>query len=223
MTRQYTQRGLTVPYIAAWSRESLLSPPIERRTGKAGPFLAYVDETPYDRDEYGALWVRQALARGRGRAKFATAHALRQRQAAARLLCQVCGTDTLMTSPDRQLFVLKDTGQPVTEGEWTTAPPVCLPCAQEAVRDCPHLRPGHVAAWVSRPQVIGVAGVLYNPKTLRRVPLPRNRATAEITYDDPRIRWILASRLVTALHEVTPVELDELTAAPPADRPPGHP
>ncbi|WP_073229410.1 hypothetical protein [Streptomyces sp. NBRC 110465] len=219
MTRTYTQQGLTVPYIAAWSGEQVHAPKLERRAARGGPCLGYVDESPYDRDQYGALWVRQSIARGRGRANFATVHALRQRQAAVRLLCQVCGTDTLTISPDRQLFVLRDTGQPVTEGERTTAPPLCLPCARVSVRDCPHLRTGHVAAWVSLPQVWGVAGIVYDPKTLRPVPLPGNRPMAEIAYDDLHIRWTLASRHVSVLHGVTPVELDELAAGPPS----GHP
>lgn len=206
MTQQYVQGGLPVPYIAAWSGEKTLSPLVERREVDGGPCLAYRDETPYDRDMWGALWVRQAIGRGKGRPNFAEVHALRQRQAMIRLLCQVCGTDILAQSPERQLFVLKDTGRPVTEGETTTAPPLCLPCARVSVRDCPHLRTGHVAAWVDRPQVWGVAGVLYDPKTLRPISL------AEVAYDDPVIRWTLASRHVNSLHGVTPVQLSDLTA-----------
>ncbi|NWF30884.1 hypothetical protein HW130_32350 [Streptomyces sp. PKU-EA00015] len=212
MTRQFTQNGLTVPYIAAWSSEKTVSPLVERREAKGGPCLAYRDESPYDRDMWGALWIRQAIGRGKGRANFAAVHALRQRQAMIRLLCQVCGTDILAQSPERQLFVLKDTGQPVTEGETTTAPPLCLPCALVSVRDCPHLRTGHVAAWVGRPQVWGVAGVVYDPTTLRPVSPPANRPTAEIAYDDPAIRWTLAARHVNVLHDVTPVQLSDLVA-----------
>ncbi|MCT2590529.1 hypothetical protein LHJ74_11515 [Streptomyces sp. N2-109] len=190
--------GLLVPYIASWTGEETLSAPLVGRFGPLGAFLGYADESPYDRDTYGALWVRQTLAPGKGRPEFACVHALRQRHATGHLLCQVCRTSTLKTNRP-QLFLLKDTGHPVGEGERTTAPPVCEPCASVAARDCPHLRSGHVAAWVERSLPWGVAGILHDPETL--LPLPGDDLP-QIAYTDPRIRWILAARQILSLHGI---------------------
>ncbi|MFF8847977.1 hypothetical protein ACF08N_35610 [Streptomyces sp. NPDC015127] len=206
----YAHQGLPVPYIAAWSNERVITPRLRRRVIRGGSCLSYRDETPYDRDLSGALWVRQAIAPGRGRADFASVHALRQRQASSRLRCQVCGTDTLAASPARLLFVLRDTGQPIAEGELTTAPPVCIPCARISVRHCPNLRTGHVAAWVARPHLWGVAGVLYDPATVRPLHRPMTSPLDQVAYDDARIRWTLASRHVNALYGVVPARLDQL-------------
>lgn len=139
--RQYTQSGLTVPYITTWSRERHITPPLERRTGRQGPYLAYRDETAYDR-HHGTLWIRQPMARGKGRALLQEVHALRQRQCMTRLLCQVCATDCVEATGERQLFLMRDTGRPITEGERTTSPPVCPSCVPPSVQDCPHLRAG---------------------------------------------------------------------------------
>ncbi|WP_331719489.1 hypothetical protein [Streptomyces sp. NBC_01174] len=210
---QHIHRGLPVPYIAPWDTEPMLRPPLARRRGRNGQWiLCYRDETPYDRDSFGALWTRQALARGRGVPDFAAVHALRQRQAMSRLLCQVCGRDTLTDTPDRQLHIMADTGQPVAEGELTTSPPVCLPCARIAVRMCPHLRSGHVAAWVELPQAWGVYGLQYDLTTLA----PVDTGPIEVGYDDARIQWTIAARHVSILRGVTPIQLDELAEAAPA-------
>ncbi|MBT2394364.1 hypothetical protein J7E87_34440 [Streptomyces sp. ISL-1] len=218
MSRQsYTQRGLTVPYIAAWSREVMLSPPVVRRMGVGGEGVGYLDELPQDRDE-GVLWVRQAIARGKGGANFAAVHALRQRQAMRHLLCQVCGTSLLSGGQDRQLYVLRDVGHPVTEGEKTTAPPVCESCALVAARDCPRLRAGYIAAWVEEPIPWGVSGVLYHPDALRPITVPGTEPTIQLAFDDPRARWIIATRRVDSLHNVTPVALDDLPSQRPSAR-----
>ncbi|MFD7898981.1 hypothetical protein [Streptomyces sp. NPDC059743] len=126
----------------------------------------------------------------------------------SRLLCQVCGTDTLEQDPERQLFVLKDVGQPVGEGELTTAAPVCPPCALIAVKHCPHLQK-HVAAWVERPMSWGVAGILYDQRTLLPVP---GDDLVKVSYDDPAIRWILATRQVLSLQGCTAVDVSDFNA-----------
>ncbi|MGW0785904.1 hypothetical protein [Streptomyces sp. NPDC002913] len=190
----------------------MLRPTLTRRRGKDGQWiLSYQDEDPYDRDSFGALWARQALGRGRGVPDFAAVHALRQRQAMSRLLCQVCGRSLLSHHPDRQLFLMRDVGQPVAEGELTTSPPLCLPCARISVQMCPELRDKHVAAWVDLPQAWGVAGVIHDPRTLTQIGMD------QVQYDDPRIQWVIASRHVSVLRGVRPVSLDELADTDPAD------
>lgn len=120
--RRYTHSGLLVPYVAAWSAETAHAPTVVRH--QTGHGIGFADEGAYDRDADGVLWIRQPIARGSGRPLFPTVHALRQRRAVSRMLCQVCGADTLEQNPERQLFVLKDIGRPVGEGELTTAAPV---------------------------------------------------------------------------------------------------
>ncbi|MFI6112810.1 hypothetical protein [Kitasatospora sp. NPDC051164] len=202
----FVQGGLPVPYVTAWSTETHPAATVVlHRTGQG---IGYADETPYDRDSDGVLWIRQAIAQGAGKALFPTVHALRQRRAISRMLCQVCGADTLQQDPERQLFVLKDVGRPVDEGELTTAAPVCPPCALIAVTHCPHLRE-HVAAWVERPASWGVAGVLYDPRTLLPVP---GEDIVQVGYDDPALRWVLATRHVLSLHGCIAVDVNDLAA-----------
>ncbi|MCF6523781.1 hypothetical protein [Streptomyces sp. JJ36] len=196
-----------VPYITAHQREPHVSPPVVRRYGWGGQGLGYRNETPYDRDADGALWVRQAIVPRdrRGEPQFETVHALRQRRAMLDLLCQVCGKHTIPEDEGRHLFLLRDVGRPVAEGERTTAPPLCVPCAGTAVEECPPLRRGHVAVRVQHAPAWGVAGVLHDPETLERIP---GRELEEVSYGSPLLRWVLAARMVVSLHGCVPVDLD---------------
>ena len=203
-SRQST-RPDTVPYISSWSREKMIRPPVVRVAGRGGEGIGYLGESPYDRDRRGVLWVRHTLARGKGRPLFHTVHALRQRRAVLHMLCQVCGTSVLDDGP--HLFVLRDVGRPVAEGERTTAPPVCVPCARISVRQCPRLRVGHVAVRVGRAGVWGVAGIVHHPRTLE--PLAGG-SLEEVAHEDPAIRWVLACRQVLVLRDCTPVDLGDL-------------
>ncbi|WNI20079.1 hypothetical protein [Actinacidiphila sp. ITFR-21] len=193
-----------MPYVTAWSTERHRIPAVVRHPSGKG--IGFSDEMPYDRDADGVLWVRQTIGAGTGRALFPTVHSLRQRRAVSRLLCQVCGADTLEQDPERQLFVLKDVGRPVGEGELTTAAPVCPPCALIAVKHCPHLLK-HAAAWVERPMSWGVAGILYDQRTL--LPLPGDDLI-KVSYDDPAVRWVLATRLVLSLRGCSPVNVSDI-------------
>jgi len=203
-----------VPYITAYERERVLDPPLVVRRGPQGAFLAYQDELPHDRTHWGVLWVRQALppkAR-RGRPRFQDVHALRQRRAMLDMLCQVCGKPA-MASDERLLFLMRDVGEPIREGETTASPPVCVPCARISVQACPHLRRGAMAAWVAHAPSWGVSGVLYDPRTVQPVP---GDELVDVPYEDPHIRWVLAARQVVELQGVTPVNLEDLEEGPAA-------
>ncbi|WP_101256335.1 hypothetical protein [Streptomyces barkulensis] len=198
-----------VPYITAWSRERFTTPPVVRRRIGTGPeHLAFADETPYDRDSWGVLWERQAITpkHRRGEPRLEEIHALRQRRAMLDLLCQICGQPTL-DAEDRSLFLVRKTSRPISDGEITASPPVCIPCAHLSVRHCPALRQGHTAAWVEYAPAWGVAGTIYDPATLQRTP---GKRLVPVPYDSPQIRWTLAARLVVSLQECTPVNLDDL-------------
>ncbi|MEU3599610.1 hypothetical protein ABZ714_12925 [Streptomyces sp. NPDC006798] len=205
--KRYIQRDLPVPYITRWERETVIHPEVVVAHGPQGPHLGFADESFYDRDSFGVLWVRQAIQRGRGRARFEEVHALRQRRAMLDLLCQICGIP--MFEADRQLYVVTDAGgTPIREGELTTSPPVCRTCAPDAIRYCPRLRAGHAAAWVRQSSGWGVEAFLYHPKTLRRIsPEPRR-----IPYEDPRAQWAVAFRSVVILRGCTPVNIADLAS-----------
>jgi hypothetical protein len=164
-----------------------------------------VDEVPQDRDGFGALWVRASIlpAARRGVPEFANMAPFRQRRCMADMLCQVCAV-----RPERPegpyLFLMKDVGRPIQEGEVTASPPVCLPCAGEAVKYCGPLRRGFVAAWVSSAPAWGVAGVRYDPDTLQPIPAPD---LERVEYDTPDLAWTVAARSLSILYGVTPVDL----------------
>lgn len=211
MIRQHSFNGLPVPYIAAWNAENDTTPRPVLRTVHGVLRIGYEAETPFDRDDTGTLWARQALAQGRTTPHFETVHLLRQRRAMLDLLCQVCGTSTPDTPQPLWLLAARSgaTG-PIREGEVTTSPPVCVPCARIALRHCPHLRHSAVAARVGYAPRWGVAGVLHDRRTLKPVP---GRDLALVPDDHPDLRWILAYRLAVELLDVTPVDLDALFAA----------
>lgn len=214
--------GTPVPFITGWSREHIPPQPLVVRRGWRGTTgLGFQDEASHVDRHYDALWPRMSAARG-GRPDFVTVHALRQRQAMSRLLCQVCGGPTLGTRrpdertrrPDeRTLFLVGSAdGRPLIEGEQTPAPPLHAVCARLAVEYCPPLGRGWSAALVSYAPVWGVAGLLYDPHTLQPLPTADPTGMHRVPFtDELRLRWVLAMRLVVTLVGVTPVtDLDVL-------------
>lgn len=210
-------RGLQVPFITPWSSEAAPLPPVILHHGRGGTGLGYADEDEHlDRWLGGALWIRMPATRGIGTPHFAGIHALRQRQAMHRLLCQVCGRTTLGTRPDeRTLFLLgaRD-GVPIREQETTTAPPVHEECARQALRECPHLRRGWAAALVDYTPGWGVAGVPYDPETLLPTAGSDPDGLTHVPYtDEAQLRWVVAAREVVQLLGVEAVtDLDALVA-----------
>lgn len=202
--RQFFVGGVRVPFIAQWAGETPTVGLIVMRRGIGGG-IAYADEYWADRNS-DVLWVRAPSARGRGEAYLGKVHPLRQRQAMLRMLCQVCGLPT--ADDEERLFLVRDTGgKPIVEGEKTASPPVHEECAQETVRDCPHLRQGHTAARVKYPRAWGVAGIVYDPQRLAPLPGDAPDGLTFVGYDDPRIRWTLAAREVVTLEGCTAYEL----------------
>jgi hypothetical protein len=190
-----------VPYITAWSSERTLAQPVVAN----GSGIGYADEIPYDRDKDGVLWTRTSCSPGKGRPEFGRVHALRQRRAMRRLLCQVCG-DRAHQNREGVLWVIgEDAANPGSwPGELTTAhPPLCEPCAARSLRMCPHLRRRSVALRVREHAPAGVRGALYRPG----VPRPTARTVAGVAYDDPRIRWTRAGQLVVRLVSYSVVDL----------------
>ncbi|MGW4201827.1 hypothetical protein [Streptomyces sp. NPDC004726] len=202
--------------MAAWSGETVIEAPVVRRPGRRGG-IAYADELASDRGEFDALLYRgrrPAPRGGRGRPLFASVHPNRQRRAMRQLLCQLCGTPASYTPGHGVLWLLDGTpgdhapGWP--EGVTTAHPPVCVPCAAQAVRQCPHLAvKGFTAIRVRYPRSYGYHGRLYTPDLTRpgSPTLLVVAETVEVPYEDPRLPWLLAAQSVVRLTGCTPVEL----------------
>ncbi|MGW4047803.1 hypothetical protein [Streptomyces sp. NPDC004721] len=201
-----TYKGHPVPYVAAWSSEIVPLP----RVCAAPAGLGLVGHA---RDVDGVLWKPIGIRQGVGRPEYGTVHGPRQRRCMRRLLCQVCGQPA---DRDGQgvLWLLEDgrgeRGWP--EGQVTTHPPVCRPCAGVAARLCPHLQGKVVAVRVARPVVDAVYGQRYVPQRA----ILRPRPADVVLKSDPAVRWMLGTQLAASLLGATVVDLPELRAEVPA-------
>ncbi|WP_198358389.1 hypothetical protein [Streptomyces fildesensis] len=199
-----------VPYMAAWSAEQRIVRTL--LCGKGG--IVYADEQPHDRDSRGALWIGTTLGQGRGRPEFARTHAQRQRRCMRALLCQVCG-GLADRSEQGVLWLVEDDEGRAEEANWpedlvTVHPPICVPCAHQSLRLCPHLAErGSVAVRVRESAVEGVYGQLY--RSSRHSPVQVRQDT--VFYDSPEIRWVLAAQLTRTLRGCTVVDLAAATAS----------
>lgn len=205
-------QGGPVPWVTAWTGEAIPAQRVREHHGIGGRGLGLVDEVPADR-ALDVLWVRMPATRA-GAPDFPTMHALRQRTALFRGLCQVCGGQ-VGDGTEGPLFMMAAAGRPIGEGERTMSSPVHDPCALTAARACPPLRRrGHVAARVSYTVPWGVQGLLYDPGTLEQIPSDRHGLHSVPYTDAAALRWVLATRYVVTLHGVRPVDLTDLPDGP---------
>jgi hypothetical protein len=196
-------KGLPVPFAVAWSGEATSVAGLCVRRGR----LAYEDEVAQDRDRHGILWARVPDRPGAGRPDYRAMHTVRQRAAVLGLRCQVCGGPADRTSRG-WLFLLPAHEQDApasepnsrtphgdSEGLLTTKPPICLPCADLAVRHCPHLRrPALVRS--RKPRVWGVFGGFCTPGADGSLIASED---AYLPYGSPGAPWFLASQAVLEL------------------------
>ncbi|MEU5978407.1 hypothetical protein [Streptomyces sp. NPDC047315] len=142
---------------------------------------------------------------------------MRQRRAMVDELCQVCGGPAGANELG-VLWLLDDTvdgrkpGWP--EGEVTMHPPVCLPCAPVAARECHGMLDGYTAVRVREPQLYGYYGDLHRAGMGLAGPVP---VVAErgvvVAFTDQRLPWLLCAQLAVRLTGCTVVSLDEELAA----------
>jgi hypothetical protein len=212
--KQLYWRGKRVPYITAWTAEAISQPEIIRIVGRGGEGIGYDQEDPVTDRRHEALWVRSAIARGRGAPDFRRVNSLRQKRAMRYSLCQVCGETVLGQGADERTLHLMGGHTPIFEGETTAAPPVHPECGVEAIENCPPLGRSHVAALVEFSPLWGVAGVVYDPVTLAPLPILGQRPgeLRHVHAGDKEIRWTLANFTAVSLHGITPVSTDELRA-----------
>jgi hypothetical protein len=121
----------------------------------------------------------------------------------ARLYCQVCAEPAHRTD-DGVLWLLPETVTANTDWPHTllvVEPPVCVSCARLAVRVCPALSRGrHVLVRAESYPVYGVNGLLYREGPHGPV-LVDERAV--LPHGDTGARWMLASKLVRELIDIT--------------------
>ncbi|MCH6163133.1 hypothetical protein [Streptomyces marispadix] len=204
------RRPTVVPFIARWSAEDQAPrPQVVERKGR----IAFVHERRYDRDAHGVLWDRVPFQPGKGVPQFGRLHPLRQRNAMELLLCHVCG-DPADRDPDGVLWLLAEALDPAAGpgpgGIVTEHPPVCLPCAHIAVRECPRLRAGFTAVRVRAVEQAGVCGALYRPGSPRPVPVD----AVSVTFDNPAIGWVRAGKLLLRLTDYRLVDLGHKETRP---------
>jgi hypothetical protein len=202
-TNVSTDSRIVAPYITAWSGELEPQCPVTE-SPRAG--LGYVDEITGDRDSHGVLWGRVLWRPEVGRPVFGKVHPARQRRVMRKLLCQVCAGPADLTD-EGLLFLVPD-----RRGEWpgwpnemgSDEPPVCRPCARLSAHLCPELRAGAVLIRAGRYEIVGVTGYLYAAE-------PEIRRVGEVTvsFDNPAVRWVMATGLIRELFDCTLIELDE--------------
>ncbi|MER5968164.1 hypothetical protein ABT112_00195 [Streptomyces sp. NPDC002055] len=191
-----------VPWIATWSCERSSTSLLECRLPGG---LRFFNESPRDRDRFGALWARKSQRIGQGHPQLAGIHPRRQRQAMERLLCQVCG----LAADTTELGVLWM--EPAVDGvallPTSTHPPVCVPCAVASRARCPRIRRTGVHVFrVANPMPGGIIGIHYYPG-LDGVLVPDG--ALHTSYEDNEVRWILAQQMIMSLDGITMVDLDE--------------
>lgn len=194
--------SVIAPYVTSWSGEPDLPSPVRAWSGLG---VCYADELPTDRDSRGVLWQRAGMRRGVGRPEFGRVHPLRQRRAMRLLLCQVCAGPADLDDSG-VLWLLRD-----FRGDWArwpdgmgcVEPPVCAPCVPVSLQLCPALRRGGVVVRVRECPVAGVRGAVYREVASGLVAVEE----AILPYDDPDVRWLVASALVRELRDCTVLPL----------------
>ncbi|TDC02866.1 hypothetical protein E1267_28215 [Nonomuraea longispora] len=193
--------SLRVPYITAWSEETVPHPlGFAWSDEAAGLRLTYADPQPQDW-MYGVLWARQGLS-AHGRPEWKLVNTLRQRRCMLHRLCQVCGASAVDPVSGRISWLLADdpSGKPGTAG-YTNAPPTCPSCIPQALASCPRLRRGAVIYAVGDCEPYGVVGDMFEPSGRRGVvQIQRN---ASIPLDAfQRLERALAKQLLVVLNDL---------------------
>ncbi|MFI9026279.1 hypothetical protein [Streptomyces sp. NPDC053560] len=196
--RTWGPNDIPVPYVAAWTGESVMHMGLSVQPDGKG--LCFANEEPADRDHQGVLWARLTDAPGTGTPRFPVMHSARQRRAMREMLCQVCAGPASRTSRG-WLFLL--THEPA-DGAVTNKPPLCEPCVGVALGHCPRLT-DPFAVRVRRPRVWGVFGDQWARGSGGILaPLPTD---GYMPYGHPSARWFLATHLVLELDRMTRVPL----------------
>ncbi|SDH24518.1 hypothetical protein SAMN05216553_118118 [Lentzea fradiae] len=200
---------IVAPYVTAKDSEQDLTCSLVLRPDGLG--VGYANELPGDRDAQGVLWRKVVERRDEGKPEFSKVHPARQRRAMSELLCQVCAGPADQTA-DGVLWLMRD-----YRGDWprwpegmaSVEPPICAQCVAISLRRCPALQRGAVAIRARTFAVAGVSGILHRPGTFAPVPVE----AIQLSYGDPRTRWMVAVALIRELRGCSFVSFDQLRHA----------
>lgn len=208
-----TRKGLTVPYITAWSGEREISRS-SLLLDMGG--LRYREDHEEDRDRLGGLWERWTGDYGDGEPQWRAVNSERHRTAMENLRCQVCCGPASQTGKG-WLFLDRGPATAATlERTISAQPPLCLGCAPVARDRCPNLRNRCVAFRAKKCPVWGVLGTAFvaRPRLARR---PTDQLEVEkvvrVPYGTRELRYVLASQLLREMRRVTVIDLDVELAA----------
>lgn len=201
-------QGMPVPLIARWTTERDVTPLVVARGFGIGFRDDYDDDA--SRDRWHVLWGRRTINQGVGEPVLSGVHPARQRRAMLDMLCQFCflpAEDITLGT----LFLLGDNSRsgrhgPVKDGEVTSSPPVHLKCTRSVVERWPHLLKGYAAVRVGAALPWGVIGTRY--KIARPFPVAEPDP-ATVSYDNDKIRFVLAHQALVELYGCEPVDLAE--------------
>lgn len=205
-----------IPYITYWSAEAVDLPRLVVHGDQLGSdYIGHRREKPSDRDAHRTLWRRNRNQPGRGKPQLGKVHPARQRRAVGGLLCSYCGrpTEPEATAAGYLYLLSKREYEIDPYGPIETAePPVHVRCAREAVNLCPHLRGHYVAVRAKSRRLYGVYGQVLIPDGTGQ---PQHQGFCTVTYDDWRIRWIVAQSLVARLtaHVIVDLEAEAIRLA----------
>ncbi|MEE1820988.1 hypothetical protein PUR61_02045 [Streptomyces sp. BE20] len=202
-----------VPAVTLWSGESRTGEIVLQHSG-ASAFrparvlgVGYADERGADRDAMGVLIQRRLQAPGWGTARLKLVHPARQYRFMAGELCQGCGGDPDRTAAGTLWLMPRPDAAPLgwPEGARVEHPPICLPCALRSRGACPEgRRRGWVSVRVGDSELSHVAGPVFSERDGRPVEVGQG----VLSYDDPGLGWITATRWLRTLWDCTPVDLD---------------
>lgn len=134
-------RGLPVPYVARWTGEHANESYRVAAMNDGQQFIRYAQETPFDRDKRGVLWMREyPMNNGTGVPEFGEVSSYRQRHCMENKCCQVCGETVV--SPFRFLMIPVQMMMFEQTNGQTENPPVCEACAEAAPQWCPAIKKG---------------------------------------------------------------------------------
>lgn len=201
------EAGRFIPYITPLKGETPSGLDVILRADGLG--VTYADgERDGERDARGALWARTAPpSEGRPIPFFRKVHPQRAGRAMLDMRCQGC-----LGKPDRNskgvLFFVKPDSKSRSlrywpQTEYTHHPPVCLPCAREAMRVCSFVQEAP-AQRVQNPRPWGVDCLAFAPDGRGGVrPL---RDITRCSYDDLKLLpWTMAIQPIARLSRCTVV------------------
>ena len=204
-----------IPYITPLKGEAPITPKVVLREDGLG--VRFPDETPNDRDRHDALWLRTGEpSPGRVIPRFKQVHPRRAGEVMLDMRCQGCNGEPNRTR-DGVLFFTKPEVRHRPQRNWpdvvfTCHPPVCLPCAHQAMLACPFvLDAPALRARQARPW--GIDGFCYRPDADGTPRL--DEEVDRCWYEDLKLLpWMVAIQPIARLSRCTLVDIRaELAAA----------